>query len=518
MGFSDKLSTLVNVYRMSNAMLARGIGVDPSLVSRWKNGDRAPAAASGTVRQIAAFLAGSELRDFDRELLLKTLGPYGHNVPLTDAIDNYLNETAPQRQENGTTRAHAELLLTDLGELLHRDDPMGIRGPISLWPRVQKGQPSEHETFQGRAGKRQGTINFLHAVLSYGKPLPVRMMSLEDALWITEDAQFETMYIKALYAMTKQGCDVALIHSRPKDKQSLLSLLGRYLPLYQTGRLRSYFAGDERLTQTLPTLFVARGQAALISFGQDPRQDADITALYQNHVDAAMYETMFQVYLSSARPLAYSCATGGSLSYCQALLGLETTSMGAICEVSMGEALWLSEAALSALTMSHMPSPEVAEAAVRLISRRREKLASASEPWVMLWPEESLRILEEEGRMDQVGTEIFGPEGISLSGEVLRDYLKRLIHDLRAYDHLTLALSTTLPQGMRVACKQNVGALVGPGVEGHPRAIFLGDEDSLALLSDWCRDHESASENKETVIARLDRALEKLDNYVFSRW
>ena len=70
MRFCDKLNLLMQITRISSVALARGTGVDPSLVSRWRSGERNPSKRSHTAEDVGAFLSGAVLLPADRGLLV----------------------------------------------------------------------------------------------------------------------------------------------------------------------------------------------------------------------------------------------------------------------------------------------------------------------------------------------------------------------------------------------------------------------------------------------------------------
>jgi len=67
-----KIKTLMSIYRVSNITLARGVGADPSLVSRWRSGEREP--SEEMLGDIASFLSGQQMLPHDRAALSQTVG------------------------------------------------------------------------------------------------------------------------------------------------------------------------------------------------------------------------------------------------------------------------------------------------------------------------------------------------------------------------------------------------------------------------------------------------------------
>lgn len=82
MYFEQKLNALMHLFKLSNSKLARGINVDPSLVSRWKSGERQMSPASPHVPAIASYFlrlnAYHYQREFLDQILKQQLGPSDH--------------------------------------------------------------------------------------------------------------------------------------------------------------------------------------------------------------------------------------------------------------------------------------------------------------------------------------------------------------------------------------------------------------------------------------------------------
>ncbi len=69
MSFDQKLTSLMNLFKISNIQLARGIDVDPSIISRWKSGDRKVSANSPHIFQVAEFFLHLEAQDYQKEYI-----------------------------------------------------------------------------------------------------------------------------------------------------------------------------------------------------------------------------------------------------------------------------------------------------------------------------------------------------------------------------------------------------------------------------------------------------------------
>ncbi len=75
--FRDKLILLMDLYKVSNSQLARGINVDASLISRWRSGQRVMAANSPHVTKIAEYFVQFNAFEYQRQYLDDLIPSYG---------------------------------------------------------------------------------------------------------------------------------------------------------------------------------------------------------------------------------------------------------------------------------------------------------------------------------------------------------------------------------------------------------------------------------------------------------
>src|SRR5690554_2259592 len=74
MRFSEKINLLMKMANTTNSKLARTLGIDPSLVSRWRTGAREPGDDSHYIQLIGLFFASQARQDFQRVALLELTG------------------------------------------------------------------------------------------------------------------------------------------------------------------------------------------------------------------------------------------------------------------------------------------------------------------------------------------------------------------------------------------------------------------------------------------------------------
>jgi hypothetical protein len=502
---------------MSNVTLARGIGVDPSLVSRWKSGERVPPLSGGAYSDLAHFLAGAPLREHDKLLLTQMLKADGAE-DLLPALERYLRQGAPASPKSpgvlpqslsleglmdrvcgglaASGRCRAEAIRSDdWGNLVH------------------SGRRQEHELYHGPGGRRQAVVNFFHIVLSSGRPADVHILIPSDAQWLSEDSPFFKFWFQCLQTLVLQGCHIRMIHPAPAAPAALLSLLARYLPLYATGRFFSFYAAEAPAGWESLTLCVSPGLAALVSYGDKSQRSPLPTALYRDAADILLYETMLRLHEPYMRALAHACPVSEPLSYMRALTELENKPGDYVFTAVSPGTLWLPEA-LWPPVVRRLPSSGAAAAALRLLASRREnfEVRVASSLWIEMWAESFIQTLEREKRLELDGRELGGePKLATLAGEDLIRYLGNALTVLRWYDNLHIVTSNTLSDRWKVAFKRDAGALLVPAASGAVSAFFLGDRSTMHMLENWYRTLRRGAGGKADLIARIEKVLKVLN-------
>lgn len=67
MSFSDKLTYLMNIFGLNNSALGRSLDIDPSMISRWKSGERKMGSNSYRLNQIARYFIDQQADGAQRE-------------------------------------------------------------------------------------------------------------------------------------------------------------------------------------------------------------------------------------------------------------------------------------------------------------------------------------------------------------------------------------------------------------------------------------------------------------------
>jgi hypothetical protein len=295
MKFHDKLNLVLSMQNIPNNKLAKAISVDPSLISRWRNGTRIPANHCGYIEVISHYIATHAT---DRQSLCELLTLTEGNC---DNCPEIISEKLCLWFNNENTESG--MMVSKFIERLHFAKEATIPNlPIYALPEEPTGKRLSVEVYKGNAGKREGVIRFLSAVIKSKKPCTLLLYSDESMDWMLEDPSFTEKWALLLYETIRAGHRINIVHTISRSNQELMAAIDRWMPLYATGAITPYYYPNYQESLFRRTMFIAPGIAALTSSAL-----ADTTSseqLYYN--DQQMISNLvgeFDAYLKHCRPL-----------------------------------------------------------------------------------------------------------------------------------------------------------------------------------------------------------------------
>ncbi|MDR1736833.1 MAG: hypothetical protein LBR85_08220 [Oscillospiraceae bacterium] len=490
MRFEEKLDKLMRIYRMNNVTLARGVGADASLVSRWRTGSRAPSARSGAPGDIGAFLAGASILPVDLAQLHQLLGRAPEDTQtLAEAITAWLKADniisfraapAPLPPEQAAGYMSAAPAVGSMAKILNTPPPEGV-GPVNLWPYVQRGNPADHEVFSGESGKRKAVLSFLHKLQNSPRALDIFIMTGETHAWITNDASFSQLWPRCLLSMLQRGHRIHIVIPAPELPSAMKTWLST--ALFYTSQCRVYAVPG----RALDTLMAAQGYGAVMSFGVGPSEES--TMLFSGVLDSSVFEAVFHNWLRGGFPVLQTC--DASAQYADRLLALEGREGTYYQARGALGALYLSEDELRELLFAHhIPDASVCVNRVRARREAMTEFLRGGGGWIEILPKKSLSAASYEQGMTLDGGELGLTRDVTVTKQMLKSMLSRLCSLLERHKNLHFILPETEPLPIQIMYKARSGAYFtiahrAGGAEGRPAAVYLGQPDALGALEEW---------------------------------
>jgi len=298
MKFHEKLNLLMNMQKIANNKLAKVLSVDPSLISRWRNGSREIAHSSDYLKHISNYVATHaydyeslyeildisttyDIRpeDLSEKVRLWLCDAYSVDIAIVNAIILKLNQS-PQKP------AYVKPI----------KKPLLVDSDCPAFPSLAV------DVYLGTEGKKQSVLRFLNRVIEHEEPLTLLLYSDEPMEWLSEDTEFSLNWSKLLTETIAKGHKIKIIHTVNRSLQELLLAIEKWLPVYMTGSVIPYYLPIPQDSYFKRTLFIAPGLCAVSSNAIIGATDYE-QLYYEDIKMVEILENEYNLFLKHCRPL-----------------------------------------------------------------------------------------------------------------------------------------------------------------------------------------------------------------------
>ena len=295
MRLGSRLDGVMQLIGLSNAHLARLAAVDPSVISRYRNGRRIPDASHDAIRRIASALYRRAQTQGCLEDLSALTG-----VPMDRLVDEAQGLGEFQAWLLDPAAAEASVV-EDFLASLDGFSPAAADLPAPAAPLAP--EPVEDAAvYQGIAGLHAAVRRFLQAALDEDVK-ELWLYSDQSTYWMTGDPAFALDWASRMRACLKTGTRIRIVHTIDRGLEEMLAAIRNWLPLYMTGQIEGYYSQRTGGSRFSHTLFLAPDRACISAWHPAGTEE---TALYHYHTqarDLAEDRQRFQGLLASAQPL-----------------------------------------------------------------------------------------------------------------------------------------------------------------------------------------------------------------------
>jgi len=297
----EKLDFLMRVTGTENAVFARAMRFDASYISRIRRGQRNCPSDEEFLSAAAAFFAHAIREPYQGSALMGEICP---------------GLVWPAEEEKGKDllfswfegRAMKVSPVQEALAGLRRNTDAGSGNSEKADKAAEKarryaGTHAMASLFYGEQGKRDGVRVFLELLLKTGKPQTLLLHSDEDTMWLFEEPAFVEWWKETMQALLNNGCIIKVIHSVDRNLEEMLEAVRRWMPLYFSGRIEPYYYPHLQDKIFRRTMFVAPGQAAMISRSIRGQDCDPINILIRDAVGVNSLDAEFRAFLSQCRPL-----------------------------------------------------------------------------------------------------------------------------------------------------------------------------------------------------------------------
>lgn len=281
--FGQRLDAVMCLTQTSNARLGKLISIDPSYISRFRNGFRSPKSNLKIMNGMASFLLD---RVYDRGLLREL----GELIAVKGELSYQKNETYP-------------LFYQWLYGVKKDDSPVieHLMEQIETFPK-RSGTPTkaeiinitpERSVYQGRDGLREAVLMFLDHIIKT-KRSELYLYSDQNMDWMITDRSFLAKWSSLMISCIKNGTEVTIIHNIERGLYEMTRAIQSWLPLYPSGGIRSFYCKRRSDTRFSTTLFLCPGYAAIS--GHNIKNSENEYGIFRFDTDPEILDTHMRTF------------------------------------------------------------------------------------------------------------------------------------------------------------------------------------------------------------------------------
>ena len=297
--FGDKLGWVMDLVQISNAKLAKMVLIDPSYISRLRNGVRVPRPGSTLHCDICAALFKrvisqdklpelSRLADYDTQVFREN-----HEFAFTEFM-KWLCDTS------------ADTSSMAIDSFLEKFDHFAVEKLEKLPPLesiVQDDILMESCTnYVGVTGLRRAVVRFLGTTAkNSGRTLCLYSDAPMD--WMVGDRQFTTTWSALMVHVLRRGTKIKIIHNVDRNITEMMAAIESWLPLYMSGLIEPFYLKKSKHSPFSHTVFLSEGHECLFSDHLTGLEDSSIYYYKVTAKELAYKQLEFNTLLHQCNPL-----------------------------------------------------------------------------------------------------------------------------------------------------------------------------------------------------------------------
>ena len=514
MRFNKKFHLLMKMANTTNTHLADALDVDPSLVSRWRTGEREPAENSRYIPLIGNFFASQAKHDYQRVALLELTG---YNLE-----DKNVNETTIASyiirwlaNEPKISTHSIETLLDNIGSIENNVIP-SKEVPL---PNEPFGKQVQAQIFHGYEGLRSATTKLLLQAINSEKIYKRLLLYSDESLdWILGDPEYVKQWSSLMHTCIQKGTKIEIVHTLTREVNSLSLAVQHWLPFYMSGAITSYYYPEKRDDMFNHTAFVLEDLAVISSTSIRGEQEGTIHYSYSTDPSLVQDAKLsFEAQLKLCKPLVRAFTGGDTRYYIDQQISFFTKAQG-------------NGVSMQSLLLMGMPVPLLESMLLRnaVSEKDRRTILLQQEQRVLLTHSHLLhkkfqlimslpRITEVlKGYVTALIPELLAQKQFTYLPMEYHAHLQGLIRLLETYENLEICIlpQKHMIQTVQLFAVKNSGMLVFK--HGNPKFVFISEQkDSINAVMSFIH-QESAripkrERNKEYVLQKLREFSKRIE-------
>ncbi len=297
----------MDLFQISNKQLSVACNVDPSLVSRWRNGTRVPSPKSDQYQAIATYFLSFHPTKQQKSFLQEIFAYQKLQSPNIDDHLELLIKWLSIHQSNELSEKQAPTPSITLSQqalpILSNELDLAVKsiGKVSSYGH-ERTKRSYH-LFHDYPGKRKAASLLIKRALELDKPTELYISSDEGAAWWFEDPNFQVSWRSSLKQLVLKKHKIHLLHNVNRDKEDYINYLNFWIPLHLLGNTTSHYMPKYIDRPVKETHIVLKNTMAYTSYSSFLTPKENICFLYEDQETVGLFESLFLGKLVHCKPL-----------------------------------------------------------------------------------------------------------------------------------------------------------------------------------------------------------------------
>ena len=256
--FGQRFSAILDLAKFSNVRFGKLLNIDPSYVSRFRNGLRTPVSNGKLTNEMCRILY-SRLKD------QKNLSKLAKIMNISP--ENLRNDTDWEKELYSWLFLSVDSTVSSF--VVGMVDQIGsfsadiIKPPLPFETAADKAALSDSRPlYHGMTGLQTAVLRFLGNVIER-KEKDLYLYSDQNIDWITADKVFQAKWMSLMIGCVTSGVKIHIIHNIERNLTEIGEAIRSWLPLYPSGQIESFYLDGQKNTNFSTTLFLCPGYASI---------------------------------------------------------------------------------------------------------------------------------------------------------------------------------------------------------------------------------------------------------------
>ena len=273
--FGQKLDSVMKLTHTSNIRLGKLLSIDPSYISRFRNGFRSPKSNLRIMDDMAQTLFSRVYEQGLEEQLCVLADAHPDSAKDRDSLYHVFYQWLYGKEKDDIPAI--ENLVENIGSFKTEDNSLYADAEDIVGERIDEGS-----VYLGLYGLRNAVLRFLSYVCKT-KPPEIYLYSDQNIKWMVAQPEYARQWAAMMMRCVDNGTRVNIIHNIERGLNEMSSAIESWLPLYPSGIIRSYYCrrrSDERFSTTL---FICPGKVCVS--GHNVKGAEDECGIYRFDTD-----------------------------------------------------------------------------------------------------------------------------------------------------------------------------------------------------------------------------------------